>query len=70
MAPGGPDQAFADSMLQALRQWQNSPAGLDGVPVTCEVLVIVTFEASRDSGEWFMRTAALGSNMDLTPYVF
>jgi hypothetical protein len=50
MAPGGPAQAFADSMLEALRQWQNSPAGLDGVPVPCEIVVILTCQASRDSG--------------------
>jgi TonB family protein len=46
----GADQAFADSVLGALRQWQYSPARLNGVPVTCEIAVIVTFQAGRDSG--------------------
>jgi hypothetical protein len=37
-------------VLGALRQWQYSPAQLNGVPVTCEIVVIVTFQNSRSSG--------------------
>ncbi len=46
----GADQAFVDAVLGALRQWQYSPARLNGVPVTCEIVVVATFQASGDVG--------------------
>jgi TonB family protein len=41
----GPDQAFVEAVLGAIRQWKFTPAKLNGVPQECQVTVTVRFVA-------------------------
>lgn len=41
----GPDPAFVEAVLEAIRQWKFTPARLNGVPQECQVTVTVKFVA-------------------------
>jgi TonB family protein len=41
----GPDPAFVEAVLGAIRQWKFTPAKLNGVPQECQVTVTVNFVA-------------------------
>jgi TonB family protein len=41
----GPDPAFVEAVLGAIRQWKFTPAKLNGVPQECQVTVTVKFVA-------------------------
>ena len=40
---GGPDRAFVEAVLEAVRQWQFTPVRLNGDPQECQVTVTVKF---------------------------
>ncbi len=39
----GPDKAFGESVVEAARQWQFTPARLNGVPQECQVTITAKF---------------------------
>ena len=43
---GGPDAAFVEAVLGAIRQWKFTPVKLNGVPQECQVTVTVKFVAN------------------------
>ena len=43
----GPDPAFVEAVLGAIRQWKFTPAKLNGVPQECQVTVTVKFVAGN-----------------------
>lgn len=43
-----PDAAFVQSLVDALRQWQFSPAKLNDVPQECQISVTAKFVAGQD----------------------
>jgi len=45
----GPDPAFVEAVLAAIRQWKFTPAKLNGVPQECQVTVTIRFVAPSTS---------------------